>query len=509
MGRRALPRIPTGPATPSPGRELARGLADNARDTLYPLLVVARGLRSLATTGRHGWGRMPRERRGPTLLLVASCLAIVALVPYGPTLGTAALLAAGAWAGRDRGGARGAAAEPGEAESGRLQALYEALVPYFSAPQDPRPLYAPGGDWRQAFEEYAFDGLGRLTSLRLRYPGYFTDGEEGARARIEQLLHVKAGRGPEYRFDWDEAANRLVLGVLPVLPTDVWAQRFVTAPGETVLGFTDPSAVLRTVPVTAGEETYDAPPVVWRTGPRSTEPHLLALGQPSAGVTTLLRSVVLQALLHGDVVVVDGGGAGEYACLEGREGVLAVESSLPGALAVLEWASHETERRLLAAGRARREGRALPADVRRPLWIVVDRPGALSHLAARDGRPDPQDLLAVPLRHGRTAQVTVAVGEQLEGVGRLAEAVLAHTRARAVLGAVAPEQVTAVLGAPSHTTPADHVPPGRGYARVGTGPVHRLQVPATPDPYDEETADAQRRAVLALLPRPAAPSPTG
>lgn len=140
-------------------------------------------------------------------------------------------------------------------------------MPYFSAPQDPRPLYAPGGDWRQAFEEYTFDGLGRLTALRLRYPGYFTDGEEGARARIEQLLHVKAGRGPEYRFDWDEAANRLALGVLPVLPTDVWAQRFVTAPGETVLGFTDPSAVLRTVPVTAGEETYDAPPVVWRTGP--------------------------------------------------------------------------------------------------------------------------------------------------------------------------------------------------------------------------------------------------
>jgi hypothetical protein len=44
------------------------------------------------------------------------------------------------------------------------------------------------------------------------------------------------------------------------------------------------------------------------------------------------------------------------------------------------------------------------------------------------------------------------------------------------------------------------VPPGRGYARLGSGPVHRLQVPATPDPYDDATSDADRQAVLALLP---------
>jgi hypothetical protein len=30
--------------------------------------------------------------------------------------------------------------------------------------------------------------------------------------------------------------------------------------------------------------------------------------------------------------------------------------------------------------------------------------------------------------------------------------------------------------------------------------VLRLQVPATPDPYDEETGEAERQAVLALLP---------
>jgi hypothetical protein len=60
--------------------------------------------------------------------------------------------------------------------------------------------------------------------------------------------------------------------------------------------------------------------------------------------------------------------------------------------------------------------------------------------------------------------------------------------------------VQAVLGAPQRTTPAAEVPPGRGYARLGGGPVLRLQVPATPDPFDEEAPQAARAAVMALLP---------
>lgn len=98
------------------------------------------------------------------------------------------------------------------------------------------------------------------------------------------------------------------------------------------------------------------PPVVWRTGIRSTEPHLLALGHPGSGASTLLRSIALQVLRFGDVLIVDGGGTGEYACLTGRDGVLAVECSLPGALASLEWAAQETERRLIAINLARQAG---------------------------------------------------------------------------------------------------------------------------------------------------------
>ncbi|MDW4904348.1 ATP-binding protein [Streptomyces sp. ADMS] len=499
MARRPLPRIlSNGSAQIARSRELARTAADSATDVLHPLITISRGLRRLAAAGLHKWADTPKDKRGPLLFLVASVVLVVALVPYGPLLAVISVMAAAAWHGRDR-----APAEPegpDESQAQRLLSLYEALVPYFSTPEDPDPLYAHGGDWAKTFPAYEFDGTGRVSHLVVRYPAYFTDGETDSRARIEQLLHAKSGRGREYHFAWDEESNQLTVTVLPPLPTDIAAQRFVTSPGETVLGFTDPTQVQRTLPLSHGEEQRDVPPVVWRTGARSTEPHLLVLGEPGSGTTTLLRSIALQALQYGDILIVDGSGTGEYACLTGRDGVLAVECAPTGALASLEWAAQETERRLIAANRARQAGQPLPEDTRRPLWLLLDRPGALAHLAAADGRRDLQSLLQVPLRHGRAANVTVVLAEESDSADTLSDAVRQHTRARVVLGPVSPGQLEAVLGAPPNTTPVPVMPPGRGYARLGTGPVHRLQVPATPDPHDDATSDAQRQAVLELLP---------
>ncbi|KES05234.1 membrane protein [Streptomyces toyocaensis] len=502
MARRPLPRIlSNGSAQFARSRELAKAAADSATDVLHPLITITRGLRRLASAGRRRWAGTPKDRRGALLFLIASVVLVVALAPYGPLLAVITLMAAAAWQGRDR--APSVPDGPGEAQAQRLRSLYEALVPYFSTAEDPEPLYAHGGDWGKVFSEYEFDGVGRVTHLVIGYPAYFTDGEPESRARIEHLLGAKSGRGREYHFSWDEEGNQLTVRVLEPLPTDIAAQPFVTAPGETVLGFTDPIRVQRTLPLTHGthgEERRDVPPVVWRTGVRSTEPHLLAVGLPGSGTSTLLRSIALQALHHGDVVIVDGGGTGEYACLTGRDGVLAVECGLTGALTSLEWAAHETERRLVAANRAHQAGDPPPEDTRRPLWLLLDRPSAFTHLAAADGREDPQLFLQVPLRHGRPANVTVVVAEQFDGLESLGEPVRRHTRARVVLGPATAEQLEAVLGAPPHTTPVDQVPPGRGYARLGTGPVHRLQVPATPDPYDDATSDAHRQAVLDLLP---------
>ncbi len=508
MVRRPLPRILVNGRTHLVrSRELARTAADGATDVLHPLITITRGLRRLAAAGRRKWADTPKDRRSSLFFLAASVVLVVALVPYGPLLAVAGLMAAAAWHGREP--TASPPDGPDETQAQRLQSLYEALVPYFTATGDPEPLYAHDGDWNKAFSAYGFDDTGRVRHLEIRYPAYFTDGEPESRARIEHLLHAKAGRGREYHFDWDEEGNQLTVTLLDPLATDITAQRFVTAPGETVLGFTDATGVRRTLPLDHDGEQRDVPPVLWRTGPRSTEPHLLAVGQPGSGTSTLLRSVALQALRYGDVVIVDGGGTGEYACLTGRPGVLAVECGLAGALASLEWAAHETERRLIAANRARQAGHAPPDDTRRPLWILLDRPGALGHLAAADGGRDPQSLLQVPLRHGRPANVTLVVAEQFDGLDALSDAVRQHTRARVVLGPASPEQLEAVLGARPRTTPASDVPPGRGYARLGTGPVHRLQVPATPDPFDDATSDTHRQAVLDLLPEPTDPADAG
>jgi hypothetical protein len=505
VARRPLPRIlSTGSAQIVRSRELARTAADSATDVLQPLITITRGLRRLASAGRRKWADTPKDKRGAMLFLVASVILIVALVPYGPLLAVITLMAAAAWQGRDSKQAK--ADGPDESQAQRLQSLYEALVPYFSAAEDPAPLYSHGGGWDKAFPVHEFDETGRITHLVVRYPAYFTDGEAESRARIEQLLHAKSGRGREYHFAWHEEGNELTVTVLPPLPTDIAAQRFVTAPGETVLGFTDPTQVQRTLPLTYGAEQRDMPPVVWRTGIRSTEPHLLVMGQPGSGTSTLLRSIALQALQYGDLVIVEGGGTGEYACLTGRDGVLAVECGLAGALASLEWAATETERRLIAVNQTRQAGLPPPEDTKRPLWILLDRPSAFAHLAAADGRKDPQSLLQVPLRHGRAVNVTVVVADQFDSADSLSDAVRQHTRARVVLGPATAEQLEAILGAPPHTTPIAQVPPGRGYARLGTGPVHRLQVPATPDPYDDATSEADRQAVLALLPERTTPA---
>ncbi|GAA2497215.1 membrane protein [Streptomyces thermolineatus] len=499
MARRPLPTLLRNPyAALLKGRGLVRTAADNAVDVFHPLITVGRGLRRLLARLRARWDRTPGEQRGPLLFIAAAVVAVIAILPYGPAVIVAATTAAAAWAGRER---PVVATGPGPAALARLRCLYEALVPHFGDAGDPEPLYSYRGDHTRVFDDCEFDGEDRPVRLRLRYPAYFDDGDPASRERIEQLLHAKAGRGREYRFDWDEEGNSLTVTALEPLPCDVGAQRFVTAPGEILLGITDACDAGRTVPVEGEDGGRDAPPVLWRTGVRSTEPHLLVLGEPGSGTTTLLRSIALQALEEGELLVLDGGGTGGYACLAGRHGVLAVESDLAGALAGLEWAAHETERRLAAVNAALRDGRPVPEDACRPLWLLVDRPGVLGRLARAEDRPDPQDLLEVPLRHGRAANVTVVLADEPAAVGNgLSAAVCAGARARVALGPLAPGEVRAVLGVPAPTSRAAQVPPGRGYARLGSGPAVRLQVPAVPDPYDEEVPEARRRAVLELLP---------
>jgi|GEM_PF-1622835 len=492
-------------------REIARTAGDHAADMFAPLVTIGRGLRSHVRWAHARWTALPKERRLPTLFVTAAVVAGVVMLPYGPLIAVVTLMGSAAWAGRDR----TPPPEPGpDTIDLKLGSLYSALTPYLSAEADPEPLYRHGSsheDYHEAFSNWEFDEEGRLTKLDLKYPAYFTDTEPHARARIEHVVHGKAGRSREYRFEWDLETNRLHVEALAALPTDIAAQRFVTSPGEVVLGFTDPASSNRTIPVRIGGGTEPQHPVLWRTGPRATEPHLLALGTHRHGTSTLLRSIALQALAWGDVVVIDGAGTGEHACLVGRPGVHTVETSLHGALAALEWAANETSRRLGILNQAKHSGDAPPPDVLRPLWLLLDQPAELTELAQAEGRPDPQDLLESALRHGRTARVTVVVAEHLEALDRIRPSLRAACRARLVLGALDPDLAPEALGVPLDITPADHTPPGRGYARVGGRTAVRVQVPDTPDPLDEDTSPELREAVVALLPfhdtRTEAPAP--
>ncbi|MFJ9692061.1 hypothetical protein [Kitasatospora sp. NPDC101183] len=480
------------------GREIARTAGDHASDMFAPLTVISRGLRHHSAWAKGRWQATPKERRGPTLFLTAAMLIGVYLLPHGLLFALIALMASAAWAGRAPKAAPAPAA-PDVADV-KLGALYAALTPYLCGPEDANPMYHFEGDWKSAFGSWEFDGEGRLARLELGYPAYFTDTEPAARARIEQVVQGKAGRAREYRFDWDEESNRLRIAALAPLPADITAQRFVAAPGEIVLGFTDEDGTARTIPVHRGGAVAQQPPVVWRTGPRSSEPHLLALGTAGHGTSSLVRSVALQALPYADLVVIDGAGTGEHACLVNRPGVHTVETSLHGALAALEWAAQETDRRLAALNAARHAGTAPPEDVTRPLWLLLDHPTELSELARAEGRPDPQDLLELPLRHGRAARVTVVVADDVTAHDRLTPTVLATTRARVLLGPTGPEEAYVALGAALDIVPAAHAPVGRGYARIGNAAPVRLQVPATVDPLDEEAPASLRDAVIALLP---------
>ncbi len=510
MARWPLPRPRRGPGPAMTGRahSLVRSGTDGALDVLHPVITLVRGLGRLVVLAVRWWSRTPKERRGPVLFLLGVGVLVVALMPWGPAFAVVLVVGAAAWQGRE---GSGVGADPSEEENARLQAVYEALVPLFVLQDDPnpQPLFAHDGSWERAFEEIEFTGDGRIGRLLLRYPAHFRDSDAKLRFLVERLLGAKSGRDREYRFVWDEEHNELEMTVPEPLPEGIRAQRFVTGPGEVVLGFTDADSVHRRVPVTDAGQARDVPPVVWRTGARATESHLLVVGAPGAGSTTLLRSVVLQALEHGDVLVVDGSGSAEYACLAGRAGVLAVETSLTGAVACAEWAVHETERRLSVASRARQAGNLVPDDARRPLWIVLDRPAALSHLARTEGRRDPQELLQVPLRHGRAANVTVVVAEHFECADELNRAVRSYCRARVVLGTASPEEAWSVLGVDAVSPPGPLTPPGRGFARLGAGPVLRLQVPATPDPLDDAANEGERRAVLRLLPPLASGRTTG
>jgi len=482
-------------------RTRAQRIHTHTRDTFSPVLTLSRGLRRQVAWSRAWWKAASADKRKGAAAAIAALLLALYFLPYAPLAALLLIVGGAAWLGREDKPATEPEADPTDV---RLQAVYNGLVPYLADDHDPAGHFHPGGPYKNAFRHWELEG-DRITRLEFDYSPYFTDDDPAARARVERALHAKAGRAREYRYDWDTENNHLTLAALPPLPDAVPAQHYVTVAGEILLGITDAESTNRLTPIRVDGTTHQLPPVIWRTGTRGTDPHLLAVAPPGAGKSTLLRAIALQAARDGDVVVIDAGGSGDHTFLAGRPNILRVETDHRGAVETLTWLRHETERRIAAVTHAKQHGTPVPENARRPLWVILDEVVELTDHAAAQEAPDPQELLDLPLRLGRAARIGVISSARPGQLGRLRPALVADTHTRVVLGPLDADTIAEVLGARPGVSCGESVPAGRGWVRVGGGPVVRLQVPHTPDPLDDDTSASDRERVLALLPHHNAP----
>ncbi|MYV98121.1 ATP-binding protein [Streptomyces sp. SID3343] len=478
-------------------RSRAHRIHHHTRDTFSPVLTLTRGLRKQAAWARNWWKAAGADKRKVGAAGVAAMVLALYFLPYAPIVTVVLVLGSAAWLGR---GEKPPAPEPApDPTDVRLQAVYNGLVPYLADDHDPARIFHPGGPYQDAFRHWELDG-DRITRLELAYSPYFTDNDPAARARVERALQAKTGRGREYLYDWDTENNHLTLAALSPLPPPVPAQPYVTAPREILLGITDTTSTNRLTPIRVDNTTRQLPPVMWRTGNRSIDPHLLAVAAPGAGKSNLLRTIALQAARDGDLVVVDGSGSGDFACLVGRKNILRVETGYQGTIEILTWLRHETQRRIAAVTHAKQHGTPVPDNARRPLWVILDEITELTESATAQGATDPQEFLDLPLRLGRAAHVGIVTSVRPAHLDRLRPALVADTHTRIVLGSLDPEVTGVVLGATPGISGGEAMPPGRGYVRIGNNAVIRIQIPYTPDPLEDDTCEADRRRVLDLLP---------
>ena len=522
------------------GRGMAHEGWSRVLDVCYPLIVLLRGTRRGAAQIGAWWKDAPKEKRRLQTVISLACLIGIGLLKFGPLLLILGFIGAAAWLGRDT-SRKGADPEsPGHIS--RLQAIYNGLVPYLQNGDDPDQHFKPGGGYRDAFTAWEFDERDRLIRLRMDYSEYFRDGEADSRAKVERALEGKIGHANEYLYAWDEEGNHLDVRILPPLPEGIGAQPWPVADIEFVLGVTDPGSAGRLIPMLvadpeAGEDTLtpqaaareEVPagfkvaqlaPVIWRLGTPSANPHLLLTGGPGTGKSTAVRSLLGQALARGHrIAVIDTDQTAEYGALAGRPNVLRITEEPADSLDLLDWFGLEIDRRAeqargagsvadaesvatpdgesqsTSAGESGNEagsaggvepGRGSAPGARRgpaaepPLWLFVDDLPELCAAAGRLGRPDPQDTLAVLARKARFARTTLVVTARVDQIAALRPALRNQLTSRIALGKVDPATSTLLFGGTLELGGAELMPQGRGYARIGTGPVIRLQTPYAP-----------------------------
>lgn len=333
-----------------------------------------------------------------------------------------------------------------------------------------------------------------------------------------------------------DSAGRLIPVLLPEDPAD------------------EPEAVptqlaSRATPTPEGWRTAAVAPVIWRVGTPCRHPHLLVTGPAGSGKTTALRSLLGQALGRGQqVAVIDVEQTDAFADLAGRPGVRGVIDDPEHALALIEWVGLECERRaerrraaaeavvkadtgsqpsmrLEAPGRSAQSAKAAQRDdaegqppdgqlkpdraaadadaAHSRLWLCIDGLPELLDAAGRLGRPDIEDTLAVLARKARYADILLLTTVGEDRLLQLRPALRAQLTVRIAMGSVEPDVSTALFGGTLELGGSRRLAPGRGYARVGNGPVIRLQTPYAPpgdvSPLRAVGTTASRASQAAML----------
>jgi FtsK/SpoIIIE family len=479
------------PVTDAAGRyaqttkDVTKRAKARALDIGHPVVVLTRGTKAMGRDAKTWWaeaGAAKKDVRDVVAVLFVLCAVAAGFQPYGLLLLIVVWACAATWLGRDR---PDPSADPEtDAHISRLQSAYNGLVPYLMDGHDPDERFKPGGGYRSGFTAWEFDEADRLVGLNIQYSPFFKDGEADSRSKVERAIEGKIGQANEYLYDWDEEGNKLDVRILPPLPTGIPAQAWKVAEIEYVLGFTDPTSTARLIPVqlTDGDDPVmvELAPVVWRHGRFAAEPHLLVSGVLGSGKSNLLRSLASQALGHRQLVTaIDAEHTGHFDELTGREGVLLVESHAAAAMDLLDWVAAESSRRAERLREAGSTDDTLATEVAQPLWVFVDELPALAEAAGRAGLADPQDLLADLMRQGRTTGITVVISCRAERISEMRATVRNQAHARVGLGQLPPGASTVLFGGTLEIGGPSVLPAGRGFARVGGGPVVRLQVPAT------------------------------
>jgi len=504
-------------------REFTRDLWGRLKEICYPVLMVLRGTRRGASRLRGWYTGGSKDRRRIEVIVALALLSGIAVAPFGPVVLVLAYLGGAGWLGRDT---SHKSADPESAEHiARLQAIYNGLVPYLHDEHDPDQHFRPGGGYRDAFTEWSFDESDRLTSFKIDYSQYVRDGEAEYRAKVERAIEGKVGRTNEFLYDWDEEGNHLHVRVLPPLTAGLCAQQWPVAEIEYVLGITDPDSAGRLIPVVLpddpalptpapasgrgrqlpeGWHTALVAPVIWRVGSPCPNPHLLLVGEPGTGKTNVLRALLGQALARGQqIAVIDVEHTEGFEDLRDRPGVRGVVEDPAQALELLDWAGLECERRAerkrsaaaaavaavenadttdIPVIRVPADGSGAPGDPdliehTDALWLCIDGLPELLDAAARLGRTDVEDMLAALARKARYADVLLLVTARNDRVVGLRAALRSQLTVRAAIGSVDSAVSTALFGGTLELGGSKQLPPGRGYVRVGSGPVIRLQSP--------------------------------